>query len=382
MCYDALLYPVAALCDHDVYAVSAGGYTLGYIGMGAYTVCLAIFVGVLWAAGVSSELWLFSIIPIAGSGVWWGVFTYQVGRMIPVTFGVGDPYPPEINGKGWLAVFWYGMVNGFSEQYESFRFLLGMPDLGYLFLAVMFLSDASSTAYSVAAILATDVLGFSAAVLAGATVVGFIAAVLGLKFFTWVVERGHLAAKQVLLLNLCMLCLLLLYVMWMESVLDLFIVIFIGGFQIGSMGNFTRSLVSLMIPLHRSAKLFAVYDLTQKGTSWIAPIVIAALTQYYGEGHYRVIVIVTILVEMVIGIPILAFLCNVQRGQELKRRLDKEDALDMDPDEQNTQLKAERVVDVETPGVEGKLFAAAAAESSTSLQVDDSHTKEKCGSSD
>jgi UMF1 family MFS transporter len=325
---------VAALYDHDVYAVSAGGFTLGYIGMGVFTGCLAIVVGIPWLAGASNALWLFSIIPIAGAGLWWGVFSFQVGRMIPDDFGAGEPCPPELKGKGWSSVFWYGLVNGLREQYEGFLVLLGMPDLGYCFFAVMFLSDAANTAYGVAAILATDVLGFSAVVLAGATVVGFISAVVGLKCFTWVVEHRYLVAKQVLLLNFCTLCLLLLYVLWMKTVVDLFIIILIGGFQIGSMGNFTRSLVSLMIPVRRSAKLFALYDLTQKATSWIAPIIIAALTQHYGEGRYRVIVVLTVLVEMVIGIPILAFCCNVERGQQLKMQLDNEDATITEDSEQ------------------------------------------------
>ena len=54
------------------------------------------------------------------------------------------------------------------------------------------------------------------------------------------------------------------------------------GFCLGAIQNFTRTMFCELIPRSRESEYFSFYELTDKGSSWLGPVVVAALAA--GDG--------------------------------------------------------------------------------------------------
>jgi UMF1 family MFS transporter len=55
------------------------------------------------------------------------------------------------------------------------------------------------------------------------------------------------------------------------------------GFFLGPLKSYSRSLFASMVPQGEEASLFAIYGLTDKGSSWLGPLVAGAIAQATGN---------------------------------------------------------------------------------------------------
>ena len=53
------------------------------------------------------------------------------------------------------------------------------------------------------------------------------------------------------------------------------------GLNIGSVQSYSRSMFTLMIPKKRESQFFGLYEITDKGSSWIGPLMVAMVSNYY-----------------------------------------------------------------------------------------------------
>ncbi len=63
----------------------------------------------------------------------------------------------------------------------------------------------------------------------------------------------------------------------LKSTGEIFIFGGIYGFMIGSVQSFSRSLFSSMIPSGFECTFFGLYEVTDKGSSWVAPLIASAV---------------------------------------------------------------------------------------------------------
>jgi UMF1 family MFS transporter len=75
------------------------------------------------------------------------------------------------------------------------------------------------------------------------------------------------------------------------------VAVVLGGTQ-----ALSRSLFSQMIPKGREAEYFSLYEISDKGTSWLAPLIFALALQF--TGSYR-IAILSLLVFFIAGLLVL-----------------------------------------------------------------------------
>jgi hypothetical protein len=189
-------------------------------------------------------------------------------------------------------------------------------DVGLFLLSWMFLSDASSTATSMAVLIA-DAIGLSIIQQGAAAVVGLTAAGIGMTIFRFLVKQEFLTPFWALISNMAMLTVSICFVPFVTEAWQVYIIAGVAGLNVGSVASFTRSILSTMIPDGMQSNFFAVYELTQKGTSWIGPLVIGAVTSALKDDSDRTFVnvtVITIIAEVAIGAPIF-FCVNVRRGQ-------------------------------------------------------------------
>jgi UMF1 family MFS transporter len=63
----------------------------------------------------------------------------------------------------------------------------------------------------------------------------------------------------------------------------------------------SRSLFSLMIPRGKEAEYFSIYEITDKGTSWLAPLIFGLALQF--TKSYR-LAILSLVVFFVLGLAV------------------------------------------------------------------------------
>lgn len=293
--YNAFLPDIAAPDERD--AVSSRGWGLGYLGGGLLLALnLVLFLlhddfGVTKAEAVR--------ISLASAGVWWAAFTLiplrtlRDRRRAPAA----EPLPAAVRA-------------GFTQLAGTLRDMRNRPVTLLFLLAFLVYNDGVQTVITMSATFATEELKL------GQTDV--IAAVLLVQFvaFGGALLLGRLAqrygTKRVVLASL---------VVWVTVVLAAYglergsAAQFLGlaaaiGVVLGGTQALSRSLFSHLLPRDREAEYFGFYEISDKGTSWLGPLVFAAALQW--TDSYRT-AIVSLVIFFVAGFALLGTV-NVPRG--------------------------------------------------------------------
>lgn len=84
------------------------------------------------------------------------------------------------------------------------------------------------------------------------------------------------------------------------------------GLQIGAIQSFSRVLMAELVPPGSEAEFFSLYEVTDKGSSWMGPLIVAAI--YDKTGNFRD-AFWFLLAATLLPIPIIWFV-NMNRGRE------------------------------------------------------------------
>ncbi|NJN98523.1 MAG: MFS transporter, partial [Anaerolineales bacterium] len=77
-----------------------------------------------------------------------------------------------------------------------------------------------------------------------------------------------------------------------------FLALVLGGSQ-----ALSRSLFSQMIPKNREAEYFSLYEISERGTSWLGPVVFALALQLTGTQRVSIVMLI---IFFVVGLILLA----------------------------------------------------------------------------
>ena len=254
--------------------ISSKGQMAGYVGG---TGCLVLSVIVLlvltaigmdwyWALGVTSAL----------SGVWWLVFAYFAFQRLPDR--PGPPFPAGMSKytEGWRRTHRL-LTHLWRSERNTFYFLI----LFFIF------SDGYSTISTVAVMFAYHELCMDPLLLALiAIIVPFTAIGGGYAWFRFQRKYGW-TSKSVLVLNLLLLSLIPLWgcvgffndEFGLHTQGEMYVLAVWFGLCLGSAQAFSRALFSELIPAGHEADMFALFEITDKGSSWLGPLVAAAVRQ-------------------------------------------------------------------------------------------------------
>lgn len=98
-------------------------------------------------------------------------------------------------------------------------------------------------------------------------------------------------------------------------ILGFFIATVMGGSQ-----ALSRSLFSQMVPQSQEAEFFAIYEISERGTSWLGPFVFAAVNQTLGNLRPALL---SVVIFFVVGLAILVFVNTSRAAQESGRGVAK-----------------------------------------------------------
>jgi UMF1 family MFS transporter len=285
--YNSFLPDIAAEAERD--SVSSKGWGIGYLGGGALLALnLALFynagrLGLTPAQAVRASL--------ASAGLWWAVFT-----LIPLAaLHNRPPARRALPGEHILRT-------GFIQLAHTLRDLRRYPQTVLFLIAYLLYSDAIQTVITLATEFGNQALKIPLAALALLILMVQFVAFFGAIAFNRL-AAGVGTKRAVMLALVVWIGVLVAIYLSVRTTTQFFIMGAVVGLVMGGSQALSRSLYSLMIPKSRKAEYFGLYEISDKGTSWIGPLLFGLTLQF--TGNYR-LAILSMVVFFMAGLLLLA----------------------------------------------------------------------------
>ncbi|MBC9718512.1 MFS transporter [Streptomyces sp. TRM66268-LWL] len=283
--YNAYLPQISTPEERD--AVSSRGWAFGYASGALVLVLNLILFTAHDSFGVSEATAV--RICLASAGVWWGAFT-----LVPLSRlrdRRRDPSEREAAAGGW------------RQLRATLRHMRRHPLTLAFLLAYLVYNDGVQTVISQASVYGSKELGLGQSTLIVAVLLVQVLAVAG------ALGMGRLArtygAKRTILASLVVWTFILAAGYFLPAGAPVwFFVLAAGiGLVLGGTQALSRSLFSHLVPRGKEAEYFSAYEMSDRGVSWLGPLIFG-LT-YQATGSYRD-AIVSLVVFFALGFLLLA----------------------------------------------------------------------------
>jgi UMF1 family MFS transporter len=282
--YNAFLPDIAEPKDRD--RVSSFGWALGYLGGGiALLIALGLYT-LLEDKGLAVRIGL------ALAGAWWLIFTLAFpGRKLRQRPALKQLPSGENYFSQGVKQIWRTLTTMYREYPETLKYLI----------AYLIYNDGIQTVIVVSTMFAATELGAGADVLMILILMIQFLAFFGALLFGWI--AGKIGAKKAIIISIIIwagiviYAYALLYQIWQLFVLGAFVALVMGGSQ-----ALSRSLYSQLIPRQNESEYFGFYEISERGTSWIGPLVFAAAVQFTGSSR---VAILSLILFFVVGLLLL-----------------------------------------------------------------------------
>lgn len=292
--YNSFLPDIAPLEDRD--RVSSRGWGFGYLGGGlALALNLLLY---LRAAAFGITEGQAVRISLASAGVWWAVFS-----LIPLArLQNRVPKDKPRSDRSLLS-------ESFGQLFRTLRDLRAYPQALTFLLAYLLYNDAIQAVISLSSQFGSDELKMPMSSLTSAILMVQFMAFIGANGFHFVSMR--IGAKRTVLATLVIWIAVLVYIYGVVRDAAGFFIAAAGvALVMGGSQALSRSLFSQMIPQSREAEYFSLYEISDKGTSWLAPLFFGLALQF--TKSYR-LAILSLIVFFIAGFLILTKV-DVRKG--------------------------------------------------------------------
>ena len=217
---------------------------------------------------------------IAMHGIWWALMSVPAWLWLK-----RRPGPSATGGKaqrifsGWIAA--WRLLKEAGRYPETFKFLL----------CFLFYGDTINTVAIVGVLFATQELCISTPTMALVLIEILLFATLGNLFYLYIYKRFNLNPKSILLWILgvyCFVCFWGCLGLWssqigMRNEWEVFMFAAVHGFHTGSLQSFSRTMFADLIVPGREGQFFSLYQITDKGGSWLGPLVVTLIQNATGS---------------------------------------------------------------------------------------------------
>jgi len=284
--YNSFLPQLAGPDERD--HVSSVGWAYGYLGGG--TLLLLNVVAVLFKDALGMTTGEVARWSLVSAGVWWAGFT-----TIPL-LGLRnrEPLAGESHGNP--------IGDGFKQLWRTLRSLKAYPLTLFFLIAYLVYNDGIQTVIALAAVYGTDELELSDDVLVPTILMVQFLAFFGALGLGALAKRIGAWKTLLLSLGLWVVVVLVAFALPAKQVLPFVALGGAIGLVLGGSQALSRSLFSQLIPPGKEGEYFGLYEISDKGTSWLGPLLFGLA--YDITRSYRV-AIVSLLVFFVVGMALL-----------------------------------------------------------------------------
>jgi UMF1 family MFS transporter len=285
--YNSFLPQLTGPDDRDT--VSSIGWAVGYLGGGLLLLLNLVALLLRDQLGMSEgEVARYCIV---SAGVWWAAFT-----TVPLLRLRNRP-PAEGVARGPL------LTEGFRQLWGTVKGMRAYPLTLLFLLAYLVYSDGIATVIALSALYGSEELDLSSDILVVTIlVVQFVA-------FFGAVAAGRIAvrfgARRTVLASLLLWSLVVTaaYFLPAREVLPFLLLGVAIGVVLGGSQALSRSLFSQLIPKGKEGEYFGVYEITDKSTSWLGPLLFGLA---YGLTESYRVAIVSVVLFFAVGFVLLA----------------------------------------------------------------------------
>ena len=273
--YNAYLPDIAS--EDEVDRVSSYGWAMGYLGGGlllAFNLAFYIF-----AEDIGVPETLAIRINLASAGIWWLGFSFITWKRLR-SGGTARALPAN---ETYLKV-------GFKQLGKTIKEIKSFPETLKFLFAYFLYNDGIQTVIAVSSTFAAAPLLQGGLELDTSTLTAVILMIQFVAFggaLLWGKLAGWMGAKQSVVLSLVIWSGVVIYAyfgLYGETrvtqffILGIFIALVMGGSQ-----AISRSLFAQMIPKGKEAEYYSFYEISERGTSWLGPLVFGLANQMFGS---------------------------------------------------------------------------------------------------
>jgi UMF1 family MFS transporter len=290
--YNAFLPDIASPNKRDT--VSSQGFAFGYLGGG-----LLLLLNLLLINWMEDKT-LAVRISLASAGIWWLAFTYLFPQQRLVQREPAHLLP---KGESYLAYSIKQLVTTLKELWHKYP-----KTLRYL-VSYLIYNDGIQTVIVVSTLFAAGELGIPIETLV--LVVLMIQFVASGGAFLFNLLAGKVGAKTSIMINLVIWSGLVIYAYgFLYTTTQFWILGALVALVLGGSQALSRSLFSQMIPENRESEYFSFYEISERGTSWIGPLVFGLAVQITGTQRIAILSLITF---FIVGLVMLYF-TNVKQA--------------------------------------------------------------------
>src|SRR6266852_2443717 len=285
--YNSFLPEIAAPADRD--AVSSKGWGIGYLGGGlllALNLVLYLRAGKI---GMSESMAV--RISMSSAGAWWAIFT------IPTLVALRNRGPARQLPAGQSMI-----LTAVSQLAQTVGHIRRYPQTTTFLIAYLLYNDAIQAVLVEASQFGNDELKIPVSQLTLAILMVQFVGFFGAIGFNWL--AGAISAKRAVLVSLVIWTATLIYIYAsVKTTLEFFVMAAVVAIVMGGSQALSRSLYAQLVPKGREAEYFSLYEISDKGTSWLCPLLFGLALQF--TKSYR-IAILSLIIFFVAGLVLLA----------------------------------------------------------------------------
>jgi UMF1 family MFS transporter len=268
--------------------ISSQGYALGYLGGGLLLAANLVLLSLSNRLGISRGMAV--RISLLSAGLWWGGFSL-------VTFARLRARPAKRSRPSNRSYF----VLGLAELNGVWKSLRRLPHTRRFLIAYMAFNDAIQTVIAVSSVFLAQELFVSRGVATNESfLVGLVLMVQFVAVFgALVFERIAVVinTKSAILISLVLWIAIVIYAYgFLETIKQAWVMGAVLATVLGGSQALSRSLFSQMIPGGHEAAFFGLYEIAERGTSWIGPFLFGVVVGATGSYRQAILSLIALLI--------------------------------------------------------------------------------------
>lgn len=276
--------------------VSSWGFAVGYFSGSLMLVANLLLIYYAESIGITINMAV--RICLLTAGLWWGGFSLFTFAYLKKR----QPIREAPQGKNVIFA-------GLGELKDTFKELFKLKHTLLFLIAYLLYNDGIQTVISQSGVFLTQELfvakglEIDTSFLLIALIIAQVIGLFGALTFEQIARRT--STKIAIIISLVIWSLVVIYAYAiLDSINEAYLMSGAIGFVLGGSQALSRSLFSKMIPEGRESAFFGIYEISERGTSWIGPIVfgiVAQMTNSYRQA------ILALIFFFVVGSIILLF---------------------------------------------------------------------------
>jgi MFS transporter, UMF1 family len=302
--YNSYLPDIASEDQRD--RVSSYGWAMGYLGDGLLLILNLILYLMSDKIGIPKDLAI--RINLASAGIWWLTFSFFTWTRLRTRHAVKQLPKGETYARA-----------GFKQLWSTIKEMKNFPETLKYLLAYFLYNDGIQTVISVSSTFAAAPLMRGGVGMDQSTLIIVILMIQFMAFFgalLWGKLAKWVGAKRSIIISLVIWSGVVIYaylgLKGQSRVLEFFILGAFIALVMGGSQAISRSLYAQIIPTGKQAEYYSFYEVSERGTSWIGPLLFGLVNQVFGSLRPAIL---SLIFFFVMGLIFLPFV-NVKKAME------------------------------------------------------------------